>query len=145
MNALRAIESVHGYLGVLAVVSLLHPALTLRRGKPLAFRTRLSVLLSTAITACAFAVGLSIYGDYRATVKPGLFAAAPSVGYLFETKEHLAYATICLALGACGCALLAPRDAAGVRRTASLMYLGAFIAALATASLGTYVAAFRSF
>ena len=60
---LRFLESIHGHLGVLALASLIHPAILLRKGLPLSFRSRLSVIAATTLTVLAFALGLYLYGD----------------------------------------------------------------------------------
>jgi hypothetical protein len=142
---LRLLESIHGSLGVLAVVALVHPAILLRRGKPLTRGVRLSVWLTTAACALAFALGVGIYGDYRALVKVELFRASARAGFLFETKEHLAFATIALALTAGAAALVAPRDAVAVRRLSAVLYATAAVLGLVVASLGTYVQSIRGF
>lgn len=145
MNLLVFLESIHGHLGVLAAAALLHPAILLRKGKPLSFGKRLSVILSTSFTAAAFALGIAIYEDYRAHVKRDLFRASTEAGFLFETKEHLAYAVLAVAAGACACALLAPRDASALRKLAALLYAVATVLCAIVAGLGTYVASIRSF
>ena len=145
MTVLRILESIHGHLGVLAAVALLHPAILLRNGRALSRGLWWSVVLTTGLVVAAFATGLFIYEDYRAEVKRPLFLQNPTVGYLFETKEHVAWAVICLALGAGVAALVAPRSARGARRAAALVYAVAAILSLVTAGLGTYVAAVAGF
>lgn len=142
---LRLLETLHGHAGVLAVVALLHPAILLRRGRVLSVGLKLSVGLTTAFTALAFGLGIAIYEDYRALVKRPLFALDRGVGLLFETKEHLAFAVICLALGGAACALLAPKQDKALRRLAAGIYGAAFVLGAVVAGLGTYVAAVRSF
>jgi hypothetical protein len=142
---LRLLESIHGHLGVLAAVALVHPAILLRKGKPLSRGRRLAVLLSTAVTALAFGFGLAIYEEYRDTVKRRLLFAEPDVAMLFETKEHLAYATLTLALSAGFAALVAPREGTQVRRAAAVVYAAATVAAVITVCLGVYVASVDTF
>jgi len=145
MTALRLLESVHGHLGVLAAVALMHPAILLRRGRPLTRGLRWSIGLTTVVTAAAFALGIAIYEDYRAHVKRGLFVADLNAGLLFETKEHLAFATLALAIGAGAAALAAPRKDARLRKTAAALYVAAAVCCCVVAALGTYVASVRSF
>jgi len=142
---LRLLESVHGHLGVLAAVALVHPALLLRRGKPLTTGTRLSVVLTTLACVLAFGLGVGIYGDYRASVKPELFRLSARAGFLFETKEHLAFATAAFALGAAAAALLAPGDAEAVRRLSATLYGAAAVLALVVVAIGTWVHAIHGF
>ncbi|CAG0993553.1 hypothetical protein ARNL5_03437 [Anaerolineae bacterium] len=135
--------AIHGHLGVLAAVALLHPALLLWRGAPLSRRGRWAVSLSTLITSAAFGLGVAIYEAYRADVRRELYREAPAVALLFETKEHLAFAVICLALGGLACALLAPDRS--LRVLAARLYLAASLACAIVVSLGTLVAATRGF
>ncbi|UJR82443.1 hypothetical protein [Sandaracinus amylolyticus] len=141
----RLLESVHGHVGVLALALLIHPAVRLWRGAPLARGSRWAIALSAIATALAFALGLVIYGPYRTLVKRDLFVADARAGWLFETKEHLGYVAVALALGATALALLAPPRAAPLRRAAARMYVGAALAALGAASIGTWVAAIAGF
>ena len=106
---------------------------------------KLSVWLTTLVTGGAFAMGIAIYEDYRTHVKRGLFALDPEVGMLFETKEHLAFATLALALAAGLAALLAPRKRADLRKAAAALYAASAITCLVVVALGTYVASVRSF
>lgn len=145
MNAHELLATVHGHLGVLAAAALLHPAILLRRGRPLSRGLRWSVGLTTAVTAGAFALGVGIYEDYRAIVKRPLFVADPTAGFLFETKEHLAYAVIALALGAAVVAFAAPRSQASLRQLAAALYAAAALACVAVVGLGTYVSSVESF
>ncbi len=141
----RIFESIHGHLGVLSLAALVHPALLLRRGKPLTSRNRWAVGLSTGFALAVYGTGIAMYGAYRALVKRHLFADSIRAGLLFETKEHLAVVVVGLATGAAIAALLAPRRAAHVRRTAALFYALAALAALVVVALGTQVANVRSF
>jgi hypothetical protein len=145
VTALRILESIHGHLGVLAVAALIHPALLLRKGKPLTFATKWACGLSTSFAVAAFATGLTLYGSYREIVKRPLLVEHLDVGMLFETKEHLAWAVVTMAAGALLTALAAPRESTQLRRAAAAVYAAAVILALCTAGIGTYVAAVRGF
>jgi len=141
----RVLQSIHGHLGMLATAALIHPAVVLRKGKPLGYRSRWAVSLSTAFTVLAYSAGIAIYADYRNLVKRALFRADLHAGLLFETKEHLALAVVCLALGALVAALAAPRHATGLRRTAAIVYALAAALCLLTGGLGIYVTSVRGF
>jgi hypothetical protein len=145
MTLLRLLESVHGHLGILAAVALLHPAILLRKGRALSRGLWWSVVLTTAFVVLAFATGIAIYDDYRELVKPDLFRADPTAGLLFETKEHAAWAVLVLSLGAGVVATLAPKESNQLRQSAALMYAVAFAISAITVALGTYVAAVRGF
>lgn len=142
---LRLLESVHGHVAILAVALLLHPVILLWRGQPLSRGARWAVGLAGAVLASAFGLGVSIYGPYRELVKRRLFDASESAGWLFETKEHLAYVALALGLGATLLAFVAPRDAPHLRRAAARVYLAAFVAAAITGALGTWTAANAGF
>lgn len=141
----RVLESVHGHFGVLAAIALLHPAILLRRGLPLSRGARWSIGLTTLVTALAFAFGVGIYEHYRETAKRAIFIESRTIGLLFETKEHLGFAVMALALGAGIAALVAPPSAVGVRRACALTYAAAAILCAVVVALGTLVASTQGF
>jgi hypothetical protein len=146
IDALRLTEHIHGHLGWLAAAALVHPAILLRDAKR---RAAWSVALSLAIVTLAGALGARLYTPYRDTLKQAIFLRAPSVGYLFERKEHLAFGAIALAWAG-AIAYFAGRaskdeTATVLRRVAASAYLAAALFALATAALGTYVATYKTF
>lgn len=142
---LRWAAALHGYLAVLAVAALLHPAIVLRSGRVLSRSNRWSVVASTALVVATFSAGLSIYGGYRDHVKRALFTQSFRAGLLFETKEHLAVVALCFALGACLAALAAPAGSVAVRRTAALLYALSAMTTLLLVMIGTYASAVRGF
>lgn len=145
MTLERLLQAVHGHAGILAAAALLHPAILLRAGKPLGRRNVWSVLLATALATGAWASGAWIYADYRAQVKRPLFLTNERAGLLFETKEHVAVLVVAFALGACVTALVAPRGATSLRRSAALAYATAAVACVVVSALGTWVTAVRGF
>jgi hypothetical protein len=62
---------VHGRLGWLAAVALVHPAIVLRRTKR---KAHLSVALLVAIVSVVFGIGLAIYTGYRERLGRGRHA-----------------------------------------------------------------------
>ncbi len=145
MTLLRILESIHGHLGVLAAVALIHPAILLRKGRPLSRGMRWSVGLTTLVVFLAFSMGIFIYEDYREVVKRPLLLGSFEVGMLFETKEHLAWGVLTLALGAGVAAFAAPREAKRLRQVAAVFYALAAILAFVVVALGTYVASVQGF
>jgi len=144
---LRLLEHVHGHLGWLAVAALLHPAIVLRNPKR---RALLSVALSTSFVVAAGLLGAEIYPSYRQKLKQGIFIHAPTLGWCFERKEHLAVGAIALALVGCAAHLAAFRvsDAevgAMLAKGAHRAYVAAFALALGVACLGVVVASYRTF
>lgn len=74
-----------------------------------------------------------------------MFQASHAAELLFETKEHLAVVAFALSVGAALSALSAPREAPALRRAAAAFFAVAAALVLATAAMGTYVAAERGF
>jgi hypothetical protein len=146
VNPLRIAEHVHGHLGWLAAIALVHPAILLRRPTR---RAHLSVGLGVAAVTGTGAIGVSLYGAYRDNLRQSIFAHAPAIGYLFERKEHLAFGAILLSWAgaiAYAAATRASESArASMRRAAHWAFVAAAVLAVATAVLGTVVAAYRTF
>jgi len=142
---LRLFETIHGHFGVLAAAALVHPALLLRKGAPLTRGKSWSLALSALLTVLTFGSGTLIYPSYTRIVKRELFYASTRAGLLFETKEHLAFAVLCLTLGALLAAVAAPRAATELRRAAALLFALAAALCLLSAGLGSYVASLRGF
>jgi hypothetical protein len=151
MDLARLGEHVHGHLGWLAAIALVHPAIVLRNPKR---RAHLAVGLAAGVVTLVGALGVVLYEPYRDRVKQGLFQHAPQVGLLFERKEHLAFAAIALAwAGAAaygGARLAAVKGggdgaAAALRRFAHWAFVAAAALAVGTAVLGTIVATYRTF
>jgi hypothetical protein len=146
LESLRLTEHVHGHLGWLAAAALVHPAIVLRNVKR---RAHLAVASSVTLVTLAAALGVLIYGPYRDRLRQNIFQTAPTYGWLFERKEHLAFAAVLLAwTGAI--AYVGARYASGdlaltLRKVAFRAYVASAALALATATLGTLVAAYRTF
>lgn len=136
-------RTLHGHLGLLAAIALVHPAITLRppRSAAAGLRpgTRWSVALATALVTMTTLGGWVLYPGYRAVDKPRLLQGAFEVAMLFETKEHLAFYALVLAWG--GCALVfGPARAVGARRIARLCFGAAAGLAVTVGILGSMVA-----
>jgi hypothetical protein len=147
LDLARVGEHLHGHVGWLAAIALVHPAIFLRRhGR----RADLSVGLAVAMATLAGAMGASLYPSYRERLRQAIFAQAPAVGYLFERKEHLAFGAVLLAwagavtyVAACRFAEEGDRDA--LRKASHWAFVAAAVLSLATALLGTIVASYRTF
>jgi nitric oxide reductase large subunit len=146
LDALRLIEHVHGHLGWLSAAILLHPAIVLRNRKRPA---SLAVGLATAFVTVASASGAWLYVAYRERLKQGIFQHAPSIGLLFERKEHLAFGAVVLAWAGAAAYYAAPRAPEETRERLRTIAFRAFAAAAAlsvlVAVLGTIVAVYRGF
>jgi hypothetical protein len=146
LDSLRIAEHVHGHLGWLAAIALVHPAILLRRTSR---RAHLAVALAAGTVTVVGAVGVSLYGSYRDKLRQPIFAHAPSIGYLFERKEHLDFGAILFSWAGALAYAAATRADGGVReslrRAAHWAFVAAAVLAIATAALGTVVAAYRTF
>lgn len=135
LETLRLLEHIHGHLGWLAAIALIHPAIILRRPER---RAVLAVVLATLLPTLAGALGVLLYPSYSKLVRRGVYVASMRHGLLFERKEHLAFAAIALAWA--GCFLHLRRS-----RAAHPAFVAAAGLAIVAATLGTVVASFRSF
>lgn len=147
LDLARVGEHVHGHLGWLAAIALVHPAILLRRHER---RAHLSVALAVCVVTFAGALGASLYPAYRERLRQPIFAQAPGVGFLFERKEHLAFGAVLLAwVGALAYAAafryadVGGRDA--LRKAAHWSFVASALLGVMTALLGTVVASYRTF
>jgi hypothetical protein len=124
----------------------LHPAILLRKRER---RAPLAVALATALVTFVAALGSVLYVGYRDRLKQGIFQTAPSIGLLFERKEHLAFGAVFLAWAGCAAYFAAPRATPALRKTLRTIAFRAYVAAaglsIVVAALGTIVAVYRSF
>jgi hypothetical protein len=146
LDPVRLIEHVHGHLGWLAAAVLVHPAIVLRSRTR---RAHVAVGLATAFVTVAAALGVWLYVAYRERLKQGIFIHAPSVGLLFERKEHLAFGAVIMAWAGAAAYVAAERATPETRATLRTIAFRAFSASAAlavlVAVLGTIVAVYRSF
>jgi len=147
VEPLRLLAQLHGHLGWLAAAALVHPAILLRNPNR---KSGLAVALASGLVSAGALSGALLYGSYRERIKPALFAVSPTVGWMFERKEHLAFGAATLAwvgvLGAVagrrsGDESLRPR----FTRAAHLAFIAASALATASAILGTWVASVKGF
>ncbi len=146
IDPLRIAERIHGHLGWLAAIALVHPAVVLRRTRR---RAHLAVGLSVGLVTTVFAVGAVIYPAYRDRLRQGIFQRSLTVGYLFERKEHLAFGALLLAWAGAAAYVGATRaqgpTQASLRRAAHWAFVAAAVLAFVAASFGIVIAAFRTF
>ncbi len=145
-DSLRLQEHVHGHLGWLAAIALVHPAIILRRPKR---KAHLSVGLASGLVTVVGWLGVGIYPAYREKLRQPIFADSLFYGYLFERKEHLAFGAIVLAWAGTVAYTAAVRargeGVAALRRAAHVAFVASAGLALVAAVLGTLVAAHRTF
>jgi len=146
LDPLRVAEHVHGHLGWLAALALVHPAILLRNPRR---RAHLSVALSTGLATLAGGLGVGLYGPYRDRLKQRLFQEARWVGLLFERKEHLAFGAVVLAWAGALAYAAAYRTRDDLRQPlrafAFRAYVLSAVLALLAAALGTAVASYKTF
>jgi hypothetical protein len=146
LDPLRVAEHLHGHIGWLTAIALVHPAVLLRSAKR---RAHLSVGLAATAATVTGVLGVSLYNPYRDRLRQPIFAQAPGIGYLFERKEHLAFGAIVLAwAGAVAYAAATRADGRvreSLRRSAHWAFVSSAVLALATAVLGTIVATYKTF
>ena len=94
VEPLRLLAELHGHLGWLAAAALVHPAILLSNPKR---KAGLAVALASGLVSAGALSGALLYGTYRERIKPVLFAVSPTVGWMFERKEHLAFGAAALA------------------------------------------------
>jgi hypothetical protein len=95
--------------------------------------------LSTGLVTLVAALGMWLYVPYRELLKQRIFQTAPSIGLLFERKEHLAFGAFCFAwVGALA-------YIAKYRVLSQRAYVIAATIAVVVATLGTVVASNRTF
>jgi len=145
-DLIRVGEHIHGHLGWLSAAALLHPAILLRRVKRPA---HLSVTLAVALVTLVGALGAALYSPYRDALRQPIFAEAPTLGYLFERKEHLAFGSVVFAwvgtLAYMGAIYVDDTARPSLRRAAHWAFIASAGLAVTAAVIGTIVASFKSF
>lgn len=96
-ETLRTIARLHAAVAWLATAALPAAAWSGRRAQ------RGAAWIGAAAAALVLAaggLGLALDDDYRSRVRQRLFLASPSLGWLFERKQHLAFGAIALGVSA---------------------------------------------
>jgi hypothetical protein len=146
IDPVRLAEHVHGHIGWLAAIALVHPAILLRNPRR---KAHLSVGLAVGTVTAVFAIGCAIYPAYRDRLRQHIFQTSRTVGFLFERKEHLAFGALLLAwagaLAYAGAFAVEGDTRTALRKAAHWAFVAAAALGLATATLGIVVASFRAF
>lgn len=145
-DAARVVEHIHGHLGWLTAVALVHPAIVLRNWKR---RAPWAVGLATGMATLAGGLGAWVYGPYRDRLKQGIFIHARWVGLLFERKEHLAFGAIGLAWAGAVAYVAALGAEEGtklaLRTFAWRAYVVSATLSFVVGGLGVFVAVYKTF
>jgi adenylosuccinate lyase len=99
LEALQALARLHGVAAWLATVTLIAAAWAQASGRA----RRLTVALGAAAATLALAaggLGFALHDGYRARIRQKLFLQSATLGWLFERKQHLAFAAVLLAVAA---------------------------------------------
>jgi hypothetical protein len=111
-------------------------------------RDRVTIAISAAAAlgiTLAGGLGVLLEAPYRSRIRQQLFVRSPSLGWLFERKEHLAFGAILLAWCALSTMVAArisrdPRRARDLERAARLAGVAAAGLALAASVMAAIVA-----
>jgi hypothetical protein len=105
VETLRHLASIHGALAWLCVAALAAAAVYLTRRRTRAPQPLALILASAAtlLVVVTFALGMLLHEPYQQRLRHRIFVKSPSLGWLFERKEHLAFGALTLSL----CALVA--------------------------------------
>ena len=141
LDAVALLRALHGHIGVLAAAALLHPVLSLPADGPVRRSTRWSALASSTLAVATFGAGWALYPGYRRGTKRQLLDHAPELARAFETKEHLAFYVLVLAVCGVGLVYRTP-DRHGLR-AARWCYGLAGVLAIGVAILGSVVGSWR--
>ncbi len=95
-EALHAIAQAHAVAAWLATAALAAAPLALLRPRRDRVTLAIGAVAALSVTV-AGGLGVLLEAPYRARLRQRLFVQAPSLGWLFERKEHLAFAAIVLA------------------------------------------------
>jgi hypothetical protein len=104
--------------------------------------------LSTGLVTVVSILGVLLYPSYTDLLKQRIFQTGPRFGWMFERKEHLAFAAVMFAWAGAA-AYVAAWKTEGTDRTfrtlAHRAYVVAAGIAIAVAALGTAVSTFKTF
>jgi hypothetical protein len=143
---LRTVERLHAVVAWAAAAALAATAWLFLRSQRAA---RLAGAAAVALALGTAGLGFSLHDPYRSKLRQRLFVEAPALGWLFERKQHAAFAAVLLGVSALATLLRAERaapgtkDASDLRRTAALAWTASATLALA-ASIASAIVARRA-
>jgi hypothetical protein len=149
VEALRALERAHAVIAWTATASLVTAAWIVARGRAPRRGALAACGAALALVLAAGATGIALHDPYRARLRQRLFLHAMRLGWLFEQKQHLAFASLLFAVAAAaslGALALAERRAVDpalardLRRSAVLAWTAAALFAAAASVASAVVA-----
>ena len=93
---LHLIAQAHGVAAWIATAALAAAIPLLLRAHRARVTIAISAVAAAAITICG-GLGVLLEAAYRSRIRQQLFGRSPSLGWLFERKEHFAFGAIVLA------------------------------------------------
>jgi hypothetical protein len=146
VEALWTLERAHAVIAWLATAALVMAAWVAVRGRPPRRGALATGGAALALVIAAGATGLALHDPYRARLRQRLFLRSMQLGWLFEQKQHLAFAALLFAvaasasLGALALAEHPPALARDLRRSAALAGTAAALFAVAASVASAIVA-----
>jgi uncharacterized membrane protein len=131
LDGLRLIERVHAVAAWAATFGLVAAAALAASPRRRSLRPVLA--MATALLVAAAALGVLLHDPFRYRLRQRLFIEAPALGWLFERKQHAAFAAVMLAV--CALAAFFRHERAGTGDEAETLRGTATLAGLAAAGL----------
>lgn len=129
LHLLARAHAVAAWLATSALALALPLLLRAHRGR---LTVAISAVAAAAITLCG-GLGVLLDATYRSRIRQQLFVRTPSLGWLFERKEHLAFGAIVLAW--CTLSTMVAAQLSRDPRRASDLHAAARVAGIAAAAL----------
>lgn len=147
-DALRSVERLHAVAAWAATAALVATAWLCTRSGPVRRTARAVGAAAAVLVLAAGALGVTLHDPYRSRLRQRLFLDAPRLGWLFERKQHAAFAAILFAVSALATLLRLGRGGSAeedrhLRRSAVLAWTASAALALA-ASVASAVVARRA-
>jgi hypothetical protein len=145
---LRTVARLHALVAWAAAAALAVTAWLFLRSPWKRPAARLAGAAAIGLALVTAGLGLSLDDAYRAKLRQRLFVEAPALGWLFERKQHAAFAAVLLGVSALATLVRAERasgtkDASDLRRAAALAWTASAALALA-ASIASAIVARRA-
>lgn len=135
---LRALAKVHAITAWIATVALIAAAWAHASERARRLATAIG-LAATTLALAAGGLGFALHDGYRARLRQRLFLRSATLGWLFERKQHLAFAALLLAVAAAAITIARRRMEARpgaeavtreLRRSAAIAWTAAALLAL---------------
>jgi hypothetical protein len=144
-DALRTVERLHAAVAWAATGALALAAWLFLRSPQRGRAVRAAGVAAVALALLAAGTGLALHDPYRGRLRQRLFVEAPALGWLFERKQHAAFAAVLLGVSALATLAQIERTTPGaeardLRRAAGLAWTASAVLALAATIASAIVA-----